>query len=258
MEPGNDVGRPDSTPCALPASAQHPSLRQPQVGLTKADRPASSGSHLACPGPRFQDPRRGPKSTPQAGRLRHPGSGCRHYPGRRAGPGNPRDAQPLDEALEGRSCPTEGWKGGGVRLGAFCSSHSSQNPGGLSRSFRVTMETSGPTSWPEPSQDFTTSRPAPGTLCTYAHPPTPVPCSPEPVGGREERQGQHPRISAQPQRTRSPSPAGPGQPGGRAAQALPPRHPGGVWAPGTAVWPPVVFSGRSWSDLSLYYSLRGS
>ena len=45
------------------------------------------------------------------------------------------------------------------------------------------MKTSGPTSWPEPSRNFTTTRPAPGKLCTYAHPPTPVPCSPVPVGG---------------------------------------------------------------------------
>lgn len=42
--------------------------------LTKADQPASSGSHLACPARRLQDPKWGPRPTSKAGRLRYSGS----------------------------------------------------------------------------------------------------------------------------------------------------------------------------------------
>lgn len=42
--------------------------------ITEADQPASSGSHLAFPARRLQDPRWGPRPTSKVGRLRYSGS----------------------------------------------------------------------------------------------------------------------------------------------------------------------------------------
>lgn len=93
------------------------------------------------------------------------------------------------------------------------------------------MKTSESASWPEPSQKFTTTRPAaPGTLCTYPYPSDPCTLLPRAwgVGGRERRQGQNLGVSAQPlwphsralvsQEVRSPRPYPPSPGGGRPPQ----------------------------------------